>query len=268
MVIFPDINSAAKALLLDVVHALSDRNDSYIIIGGWGPCLRHPGHPGTKDVDVLFAEGGVKFALKEVIQSFLKNDYIVSAKHDFQLLKVINVAGLDFVFNVDLLHPMMAEDHLELFVDHLSLDISENEDFNRVKKMVSIVAPFSRILFDGFFNKVSFQGKNFVGNKVTVEVPLIDEAGLVLSKLESVRNVKRPRDAFDIYLTLINSRGVFKRLKRVANIESLVSGFVKYLKDPDAKFDRDVLKYSKEVPSLSPSQFVLGEISSGGWPIS
>ena len=53
--------------------------------------------------DSLFAQGATPDALDGVVRALLANRYVQSAKHQFQLLKVLIVGDQPFVFNVDLL---------------------------------------------------------------------------------------------------------------------------------------------------------------------
>ena len=80
-------------------------------------------YPGTKDVDVLFEDGFVEKQLEPVIHSFLESGFLVSAKHKFQVLRVLRVAEEQCIFNVDLLHPSESTETPEMFVHHLDLNI-------------------------------------------------------------------------------------------------------------------------------------------------
>jgi hypothetical protein len=134
---------------------------------------------------------------------------LVSAKHDFQLLKPISVEGRELVFNVDLLHPSETHRNPELLVDHLDLHIKES-DFGDNKFVKSMVLPSSQILFEkDFFDSLIV---NCPISNAYATIPLINECGCILSKCESVKLEKRKRDAFDIYLSVCNIavRGVPK----------------------------------------------------------
>jgi hypothetical protein len=72
----------------------------------------------------------------------LKNGFILSAKHKFQLLRTLRVASREIVFNVDLMHPLEASANSEMFQDILELEIRSDYDENR-PKVKSICFPSS-----------------------------------------------------------------------------------------------------------------------------
>ena len=102
------IQDGAYTLLADTIKILNEEKMNYIIVGGWSPFLLNDNpikHPGTKDVDILFSHAYEKGNLEEIITKLLKSNFILSAKHDFQLFRKITVKGKEFVYNIDLLHP-------------------------------------------------------------------------------------------------------------------------------------------------------------------
>ena len=64
--VYDDLLSAAKALLVEVCHALNLLEVRYVVVGGWSSFLLNATeivHPGTKDVDILFDDGDVRGSL-------------------------------------------------------------------------------------------------------------------------------------------------------------------------------------------------------------
>lgn len=259
---------ASKALLVEVANVLNRANVNYVVVGGWSPYLRYKGplqHPGTKDVDILFSDATVEGGISQIIELFLKNGFLVSAKHDFQLLKPISVEGRELVFNVDLLHPSETHKNPELLVDHLDLHINES-DLGDKKFVKSVVLPSSQILFEkGFFGPLNVQCPI---TSVSATVPLITECGCILSKCESVKLEKRKRDAFDIYLSLcsVGTEDFAKALRpyaKLAGVASMLDALREYIKkkvvesEPMLDFDYRVYRYAKDfqVPS-SPAALV------------
>ena len=248
-----------------------------MVVGGWSPYLRYKGclsHPGTKDVDILLSDAAAEFGIRKIIDIFLSNGYLVSAKHDFQLLKSVEVDGRNLVFNIDLLHPSETQRNPELFVDQFDLKIYEN-DLDEIKFVRSMVLPSSKILFKNEFNSqfkvVSPATEN------SVNIPLITEAGCILSKCESVSLAKRKRDAFDIYLSLTNigQADFVKALQPYADIDgvaAMLTSLRNFLCEPvencgsTLEFDSRVLRYTKDaiLPCL-PSAFVLEAINAVGY---
>jgi hypothetical protein len=120
-----DIVEGSKALLKETLNILDSSRDKVIIVGGWGPYLRHPTlHPGTRDVDVLFPADYSKETMMVVLERFLENGFVISAKHDFQLCKAYEVGNRSYIFNVDLLHPTEGKLNKVDFIDLMDLDVT------------------------------------------------------------------------------------------------------------------------------------------------
>jgi hypothetical protein len=103
-----------------------------------------------------------------------------------------------------------------------------------------------------------------------VRVPLLGEAGLILSKTKSVRLVKRPRDAFDIYYVATGPNGAqaAKTIQTLTlefdEIAEQVKEFRSWLSSPknSGAFNRNVRKYSK-IENGDPAHAVLQRLSQG-----
>jgi hypothetical protein len=258
---YDDVLSAAKGLLAEVIRIVDSTNLEYAIVGGWSPYLRndstHSGliHPGTKDVDVLFLEGCKKSSLEGAVKAFLDRDYMVSAKHDFQLFRSLCVGGHELVFNIDFLHPLEGKANSEIFVDHFDLGIPESKLYQEIKqkKSKSIALEYSKYIFDGFVKPFNVTTVMPDGLERTVQVPLIDEAGLILSKAKSIASPKRHRDAFDIYLAMRQpSRDntitkLTTACKRTNDLKTAVGFLQEYLETQSESFDRNVLRYTNGV---------------------
>jgi len=274
---YDDVLSAAKGLLIEVITIIQTTNLEYAIVGGWSPYLRNDAsitglsHPGTKDVDVLFLEGYQKSRLKDVVQAFLQQDYLVSAKHDFQLFRSLKVRDYDLVFNVDLLHPLESKANAEIFVDHLDLGIPEDKLYKDVrnKKAKSVALPYSKYIFDGFVKNFTLTYTAPNGNDSTVMVPLIDEAGLILSKSISITAPKRQRDAFDVYLAMRqpNIEKTKKKLttacQQTKDLKSALESLIKYVTEYHETFDANVARFTAGTElTHKPSEYVSNIIKS------
>jgi hypothetical protein len=259
-----DIQTGALAVLTDTIEKLNSLEVNYIVIGGWCPYLRYKGsHPGTRDVDVLFADADKKFFLESAVKNFLDDGYLLSAKHDFQLLKQFKIGKQEYVFNIDLLHPSMTRENPELFVDHFVLDICDNQEYEIKKKALSFVLPSSRILFERqFYNIVDVRGVDFNGDNKAIKFPLLDEEGFMLSKVDSVKSAKRVRDSFDIYLIITKYEGDWHRLRDVItrndyNVSLLFQKLKDYLSNRDCQdiFDNNVRKIYKNINKECTEEF-------------
>ena len=220
---YNDLLAGAKGLLGDCIRILSDINPNYVVVGGWSPLILNSGqikHPGTHDVDLLFSEGYKEGQLGDVFNLFLSNGYKTSAKHRFQLLKIISVAGREFVYNIDFLHSSDNQTREDMFVDHLKLPVPLNEYCDETYMEMSIKAPNSEVLFRyGLFETIEQDFHLPDGTSAIMKFPLINEAGLIITKTESVKQAKRKRDSFDIYLAIKQARdyqqlvSIFRRIK-------------------------------------------------------
>jgi hypothetical protein len=267
---YNNVLEAAKGVLLDAACILKTIGFEYIVIGGWCPFLRNQRretpHPGTKDIDLLFQDADAPNGLKIVVESFLASGYLPSAKHQFQLLRVIRVKDQDFVFNIDLLHPSESKTNPELFVDHFEFDICENSALKSKWRMKSIVLPSSAILFKGFFSSFDFSAVRPNGDSGMVQLPLLNEAGLVLSKCQSIKTAKRDRDAFDMYLMLSqpdNSKTIFQ-LRTISkgneDVRFLLNDCCNYVEGNSLIFDKNVIKFfpsDREINGEAPSRLVV-----------
>jgi|SRR5690554_2050520 len=252
---YKNILDGAKGLLVETISAIESTDLEYLIVGGWSPYLRNKTnltHPGTKDVDILFNDGDVKGKISCAIESLLENGFLISAKHDFQLFKKINVQGKDVIYHVDLLHPQETENNPELMVDHFDLGLNENYDFAETKRAKSIALPSSKFLFDGFHASESFKHEMTDGSIKEVSIPLINEAGLIFSKSQSAQIKKRPRDSYDIFLALkqLNVSETVNQLrsssKKYPAVRESLRSLGEYIDNPENYFEYNIRKYMKD----------------------
>ncbi|MDO8387443.1 MAG: hypothetical protein Q7T13_13730 [Polaromonas sp.] len=255
------MQDGARSLLKDTAEALQKFPElQYIVIGGWCPVLRNRTrlvHPGTLDVDLLFRESYIGGAINAVITHFLEFGFVPSAKHPFQLMRVQNIRGKDFVFNIDLLHPRMQSDKATsgMFVDHLDLDVPLTNAETEFKKMKSVVLPNSEVLFlSRLFSEEKIEGKPF--NLITFD-------GMFATKMDSCQKQKRERDAFDIYLGFLGNDINISTVKAIADddrriAESLYK-FVEYLKVSGAEFDQNVTQFAR-IDGIAPSKLILQQL--------
>jgi imidazolonepropionase-like amidohydrolase len=70
-------------------------------------------------VDVLFNDD--RGAIKSAVELLLAGGFVLSAKHEFQLLKALQVGPSEFVFNIGLMHPAEASTRPQMFQDIMDL---------------------------------------------------------------------------------------------------------------------------------------------------
>jgi hypothetical protein len=218
----PDLESARLALLGESCEIANAVGLEYAVCGGWSPYLRNSSpvrHPGTKDVDLLFSDGVKVDGLHEVFQAFRDRDFLPSSKHEFQLIRIYDVGQTRLAFNVDLLHPTEGKVHGDMFVDHCELPVLEDcKAITSLFMEKSIAAPYSTFVFAGFKDSHSVNCPRLDGTFSRIRIPLIDEVGILVTKSESCRSPKRPRDLLDIYLAISqpSNRELFlERLSRL-----------------------------------------------------
>jgi hypothetical protein len=202
---FESLEEARVALLCNAVRLASSSSESFAVIGGWSPFLLNSApipHPGTADVDLLFAEGVTPGRLKRAYELFLAAGYHPSAKHPFQLVQIIKVGAEELAFNIDILHPN-EQGRRGMFADHIELPVPLTPFLKQQLRMKSIAVPASRFIFTyQRIRTVSVEQTASSGEKMATAVPVMDEAGLIVTKSYSFRNPKRSRDLFDIYLAV------------------------------------------------------------------
>jgi hypothetical protein len=101
------------------------------------------------------------------------------------------------------------------------------------------------------------------GMATSCAVSLMDEVGLVLSKAISVKQQKRPRDAFDIYYVLANPNGshisaqLIQLGQKFPQVSEQLAHLRRYLTESQLTFDAYVAKYlGKYLPPVAPSEYV------------
>lgn len=263
---FKTFEMAAEALLHTTCSTLQSRKVNFVIVGGWSPYLRGGlcslAHPGTRDVDVLFTDGD-RIVVEDAIRAMLSEGFCASAKHNFQLLLPLKVGGRDFVFNVDFMHPSEQIDNPELLEDIFDLGVPDSSDPTGKRWMKSIIFQSATIVFGKrLFSDVVREGLNVQGNRVTSCIPLLDEAGLILSKLNSVKIAKRPRDAFDIFYTLAGPNGAVagERITQLAGeieeVKEQIQSFRRWIDIKAHIFDGNVERYMSVGSNERPSAVV------------
>lgn len=201
----------AQNLLNDVNEVL--KNYQFMVVGGWCPYFisesKVKKHPGTKDVDVLFKKNLDENEWKQLVKKFREQNFIPSAKHPFQLLKEYEVGGEKFIYNVDLMHPHKGglEKDESMFEEKYDYGVPQNHMSKMTYHLKTIV-----LLDSSYFFKSSLSERRNVslqlldGKRNEIEITFLNEAGIIVSKAESYKNAKRPRDAFDIALSIVNGK--------------------------------------------------------------
>jgi hypothetical protein len=210
MHIYTDVHSACQGVLAEAVEIAGSCEHRFAVVGGWSPFYLNNTlslHPGSKDVDLLFDGATEPKSLENVVRAFLDRKYLLSAKHQFQILRVAHVGSEQLVFNVDLLHPNESTwAPGGMFVDQIELPVPDSE-FVKSRYVKSIMLPNSQFIFD--YDRIAlvpFTTANPDGITVHCDLPLADEAAIIVTKSKSMALPKRMRDIFDIYLAITYCR--------------------------------------------------------------
>lgn len=233
-----------RTVLLESVHVAKSFDLDYIIIGGWCPFLRNNleiskmNHLGTFDVDILFKDASKEGNLSNFIETMLSKDYYLSAKHGFQLIKIVDDCDKNKIaVNVDLLHPDVDGKNENMFSDHFDLERFWTKDKLFSIRAKSIVAKGSQNLFD--FNLFS----PFESGWLKEEVCLMDFNGMLLTKMDSCQKIKRQKDSYELLMGFRMKGYDEKKLLKIIKEDDAVSEsfkkFKKFLKKND--FDENVL---------------------------
>ncbi len=192
----------------------------------------------------------------------LNSGFKLSAKHEFQMLLNITVDAREFIFNVDFMHPSEQRDNPELLSEIFDLGVPDLSDPTGRRWFKSIVFQPAKLVFQRkLFSTFKHSGLDIYGSNLSENIPLLSEAGLVLSKLNSVKQVKRPRDAFDIYYVLAGPNGsaAADTIKMLANkideVQEQVRAFLCWLDDSAHVFNENVRRYA-QIDDGQPSAFV------------
>lgn len=207
---FVNMDEACQALLRSTAAILGKVEVGFVVVGGWSPVLLEPNHsslrhPGTRDVDVLLNDNPI--VLESAVRALFDGGFRPSAKHEFQLLRSAQVNGKWLVFNIDLMTPreidQNADSFADMFTDLLDLEVRERADDLESRFIKSIAFDTSAIvLSEGQYIQTPLNGPDLDGADTNCSAPILDLPAFVLSKCQSIKSVKRPRDAFDLYYVL------------------------------------------------------------------
>lgn len=228
-----DIFEGSLKLLEETVDIAKDYIEKIVIVGGWGPYIRHVDqHPGTRDVDFLFPQESTKEEIEQVLYRFLENGYFISAKHDFQLCRAFEIGKYTYIYNLDLLHPSEGKINKIDFINVMDLDVT---DGIRVKKIQTINIQYGQEIYSAeLFENIEFRGRRF---------NVLDASGVVLSKMNSCHNKKRTRDIYDIFLSLREANARDKLIQL-----SQGNGIVKEnIEDYNSKLDKEWDYYAESL---------------------
>jgi hypothetical protein len=182
---FANDESAAFALLENAAKILHEAKVDFVIVGGWVPVLFHKhrfGHPGTYDIDVLLHSKSLEDGTFDTsADRMLEDGYLRAVKNRFQAHRILQVGNEKLVFHVDFLNEKNQGEQLNLI--------------GGKGKLQSIYTPAMEAVFKyGCFR----EHEKLSG----VRFPSVET--FIASKAVAAGVKKRRRDAFDIYISVID----------------------------------------------------------------
>lgn len=254
---YENIMQANRSILVEACTIMNAAQVEYVVVGGWVPYLRITDHvlqhPGTRDVDLLFNSDFDQ--VRGAVSVFLDAGYVPSAKHPFQLLKKLTVQGQELIFNVDLMYPAEPDVDDDMFHDIIDLGVPIASHSSETHAIKSIAFLSADVIFQqSLWAKVDVEAVLPDGKNAKCAVPLMDERGLILSKCESIKGIKRGRDSFDIYFALSGPSGVHvasaisELVQTIPGASTHIDSLKEFLTQHPTLFNRRVAKYV-EAPS-------------------
>jgi hypothetical protein len=187
---FSDELSAARFVLREAAEALTASGVQFVVIGGWAPYLLHRdrfGHPGTFDVDVLLDSASLDDgSFDRATEHLLGNSYLRAAKNNFQAHRILRIGNEDLVFHVDFLNERHPGNTVELI--------------GGKGRLHSIYTPAMAAVF-------RYQNYRFAPDSDLAEIRLPSVETFIASKAAAAIATKRTRDAFDVFVTVLDQDG-------------------------------------------------------------
>lgn len=192
---------AAYMVLGEIVNLLNEFTDNIRIIGGWVPALLYPDsdHIGSIDVDVLLNQLNIKKAdsyltIKRILE---KNGYYRHPEKYFTFVKPVVIQGIRYNVDVDFLSGKYGGD---------GGNVSKHID-----GIKALPATGGNFAFDFPPQDVRIEYRRADGALDVGHVNVISIVPYLVMKAAALGRGK-PKDAYDIYVTITNYPGGVKAL--------------------------------------------------------
>ncbi len=192
---------AAYMVLGEIVNLLNEFTDNIRIIGGWVPSLLYPDsdHIGSIDVDVLLNQLNIKKAdsyltIKRILE---RNGYSRHPEKYFTFVKTVVVQGVNYNVDVDFLSGKYGGD---------GGNVSKHVD-----GIKALPATGGNFAFDFPPQDVRIEYRRSDGALDIGHVNVISIVPYLVMKAAALGRGK-PKDAYDIYITITNYPGGVKAL--------------------------------------------------------
>ena len=194
---------AAHRVLVELVNIFREYEDEIRIVGGWVPDLMFPGegHIGSVDVDVLINHMTLEDEGYQNMSRILqKNGYREHPEKYFSFIKMVNVDGISYDVDVDILAGMYGGTQPKKRSQH-------------VQGLKALKATGGNFAFDFPAQKISVEAKRPDGAVDVASVNVVGVVPYIIMKTAAMGRGKA-KDAYDIYFIITHYRGGVKELAK------------------------------------------------------
>lgn len=194
---------AAHRVLVELVNLFNEYEEDIRIVGGWVPDLmfQGKGHVGSVDVDVLINHMTLQDEGYQNMSRILqRNGYVEHPEKYFSFVKTIQIDGIDYEVDVDILAGMYGGTQTKKRSQH-------------VQGMRALKATGGNFAFDFPAQKVNVEAKRPDGAFDVAKVSVIAVVPYLIMKTAALGRGKA-KDAYDIYFLLKHFRGGAKEIAK------------------------------------------------------
>lgn len=192
---------AAHRVLVELVNLFSEYQDDIRVVGGWVPDLMFPGegHVGSVDVDMLINHLTLKDAgYQTMAKILLKNGYSEHPEKYFAFLKTIEIDGIPYDVDVDILAGMYG-------------GTAKKKHSQHVQGIKALKATGGNLAFDFEPQKVKIEAERPDGAIDVASVNVIAVVPYLVMKTAAMGRGKA-KDAYDIYFLVRHYHGGLAKL--------------------------------------------------------
>lgn len=198
-----DQKEAAHRILVELVNIFGEYEEDIRIVGGWVPDLMFPGegHIGSVDVDVLINHLTLHdVGYQNMSRILLKNGYREHPEKYFSFIKTVEVEGISYDVDVDILAGMYG-------------GTQEKKRSQHVQGMKALKATGGNFAFDYPSQKISLEAKRPDGAIDVANVSVIAVVPYLIMKTAAMGRGKA-KDSYDIYFLIKHYKGGVKELSK------------------------------------------------------
>ena len=188
---------------MELVNIFGEYEEDIRIVGGWVPDLMFPGegHIGSVDVDVLINHLTLHdVGYQNMSRILLKNGYREHPEKYFSFIKTVEVEGISYDVDVDILAGMYG-------------GTQEKKRSQHVQGMKALKATGGNFAFDYPSQKISLEAKRPDGAIDVANVSVIAVVPYLIMKTAAMGRGKA-KDSYDIYFLIKHYKGGVKELSK------------------------------------------------------